>query len=197
MECGVTAKKPNSGESASSATTKRVCLGAFAGAHGVKGEAKVKTFTEEPAGIAAYGPVTSEDGKRRFTLKFVRVLKPDLALVTAPEIASREEAAALAGTRLYVARAALPATDADEFYLEDLIGLAAVDDSGAPLGKVVGIHNFGAGDLIELKGSSGAIIVPFTNETIVAAELAEGRIVIARAALEEIEAGGPSAVLEP
>lgn len=128
----------------------RICLGAFAGAHGVKGETKVKTFTAAPENIAAYGPVTSEDGKRRFTLKFLRALKPGLALVTAPEIASREDAEALKGVKFYVAREALPAASEDEFYIEDLVGLAAFTEGGAPLGAVVAVHNFGAGDIVEI-----------------------------------------------
>lgn len=162
-----------------------ICLGAFAGAHGVRGEAKVKTFTADAASIAAYGPLTSEDGKRRFTLKFVRVLKPDLALVMAQEIATREDAAALAGTRLYVERSVLPPTDEDEFYLEDLVGLAAFDEHGAPLGKVVAVHNFGAGDLIEVKGAKGAIIVPFAGAAVPDVDLAAGRLVISAAALAD------------
>lgn len=170
-------KKPTSNQDA---PPRRVCLGAFAGAHGVKGEAKVKTFTEAPAGIAAYGPVTSEDGKRSFRLRFVRALKPDLALVTAPEIASREDAAALAGTRLYVAREMLPPTTEDEFYLEDLVGLAAFDEAGAPLGKVVAVHNFGAGDLIEVKAATGkTLMVPFTNKVVPRIDLGAHRIVVA------------------
>lgn len=188
-------KKPTSG--GPEASPRRVCLGAFAGAHGVTGEAKVKTFTEAPAGIAAYGPVTSEDGKRSFRLKFVRALKPDLALVTAPEIASREDAAALAGTRLYVARAKLPPTGEDEFYLEDLVGLAAFDEAGTELGRVVAVHNFGAGDLIEVKGSGRTLFVPFTHEAAPETDLAKGRIVIARAALDESPTEGASLEQDP
>lgn len=169
----------------------RVCLGAFAGAHGVKGEAKVKTFTETEDGVARYGAVETEDGKRRFTLQFIRVLKPGLALVKAPEIASREEAAALAGVRLYVARAALPPPDPDEFYIDDLVGLAVADDTGRPLGRVVAVHDFGAGAILEFKTPAGADrMVPFTKTAVRAVDFAAGRVTIAAEALLEIDAGG-------
>lgn len=167
----------------------RICLGAFAGAHGVKGEAKVKTFTASEDAISRYGAVESEDRRRRFTLRFIRVVKPGLALVAAPEIASREDAAALAGTRLYVDRARLPDADEDEFYIEDLVGLAAAADDGAPLGKVIALHNFGAGDIVEIRGDDGALMVPFTLAAIPEVDIARGRIIIARAALAEIDAG--------
>jgi 16S rRNA processing protein RimM len=170
--------------------TKRVCLGAFAGAHGVRGEAKVKTFTESEEGVARYGVVESEDGRRRFSLKFIRVLKPGLALVAAPEIESREDAAALAGVRIYVARSALPPATEDEFYLEDLIGLAAIDETGAPLGTIIAFHNFGAGDIIEISrapGRKGAVMALFTQEMAPSIDLQGGWVVIRASALAEGE----------
>ena len=165
----------------------RACLGAFAGAHGVKGDAKIKTFTETPEGIAAYGPVETEDGKRRFTLKIVKVLKDDLVIVRAPEIGSREDAESLKGVRIYVDRAALPPPEEDEFYLDDLVGLKAFDEAGAPLGAVKAVYNFGAGDMLELKdipGVNGLRLVPFTKAAVPAIDLAAGRIAVARAAIE-------------
>lgn len=168
----------------------RVCVGAFAGAHGVRGEAKVKTFTAAPDGVARYGPVETEDGARRFTLRFIRALKSDLALVVAPEIKTREEAAGLAGTRLYVPRAALPEPAADEFYIEDLIGLTAVTSDGAPLGRVAGVHDFGAGPIIEVKPLDAAgFFLPFTGTVALDVDLAAGRIVI--------DAGAAAAASEP
>lgn len=167
---------------------KRICLGAFAGAHGVRGEAKVKCFTEAPQNIAAYGAVTSEDGKRSFSLKVVRILKPDLVLVRAPEIAGREDAQALAGMRLYVDRAALPATGKDEFYFEDLIGLEAFTEDGAPAGRVAAVHNFGAGDILELDdipGRKGGAMIAFTRALVPEIDLAAGRIIVAALAEDE------------
>lgn len=175
--------------------TKRICLGAFAGAHGVKGDAKVKSFTEHPESIAAYGPVETEDGERRFTFELVRVLKPGLVLVRAPEIQSREDAAALSGTRLYIDRARLPEPQEDEFYLDDLVGLAAFDESGAELGSVSAVYNFGAGDILELKdvpGRKGTVMIPFLRATVPQVDIAAGRLAIAAEALSELEASAKS-----
>ncbi|MEQ8935356.1 MAG: ribosome maturation factor RimM [Amphiplicatus sp.] len=161
---------------------KRVCLAAFAGAHGVRGEVKLKTFTANEEDAAAYGPLSSENGARHFTLKIVRVLKPGLALARAPEIKNREDAQALAGTRLYAPRAALPAIeDEDEFYHEDLVGLEAFDPQGAPMGLIGAVHNFGAGDILELKDrpdGAPSVMVPFTKEAAPDLDLAAGRITI-------------------
>jgi 16S rRNA processing protein RimM len=171
----------------------RICLGAFAGAHGVRGEARVKTFTESEEGVARYGAVETETGDRCFTLSFIRVLKPGLALVSALEIKNREDAQALAGTLFYVDRAALPAAADDEFYVEDLIGLRAVDIVGADLGRVEAVYNFGAGDIVELRGALGGsapILAPLTRAAIPVIDIAGGRITVDAAALAE--AGGPS-----
>ncbi len=168
----------------------RICLGAFAGAHGVKGEAKVKTFTETEEAAARYGEVESEDGARRFTLIFVRSLKPGLALVRSPEIASREDAEALAGVKFYVDRAALPEAAEDEFYIEDLVGLAARDESGATVGVIVAVHNFGAGDVLELKdrpGKAGPAMIPFTRTAVPRIDIAAGVATIAVSALADAE----------
>jgi 16S rRNA processing protein RimM len=166
--------------------TRRVCLGAFAGAHGVKGAAKVRAFTASEDGVAAYGPVESEDGARRFTLDFIRVLRPGLAIVRAPEITSREDAAALAGVRFYVPRAALPPAEGDDFYMEDLVGLAVVDAAGAAQGRIAGVHNFGAGDILEIAGRPGhpaSFFAPFTRAAFPSIDLARGVAVIAAEAL--------------
>ncbi len=164
----------------------RICLGAFAGAHGVRGEAKVKCFTEDPSNIAAYGPVETEDGKHRFTLAVIRSLKADFVLVRAPEIQSREAAEALKGVRFYVTRDKLPPPDEDEFYLNDLVGLDAVDEEGAPLGAVNAVYNFGAGDVIELMGVpglKGMRLVRFTRENVPGVDLTGGKITVLRAAV--------------
>lgn len=169
---------------------KRICLGAFAGAHGVKGDVLIKAFTETPKNIAAYGPVETEDGKRSFTVQVLRDHKPGIVIVRAPEIASREDAAALKGVRLYVDRTALPAPDEDEFYLDDLIGLRAADETGADAGHVVAVHNFGAGDLIELgdiPGVAGARIIAFTKDAVPGVDLPGGRITITRTAIEAMD----------
>lgn len=171
---------------------RRACLGAFAGAHGVRGDAKIRTFTETPDGVAAYGPVETEDGARRFTLTIRKKLTDGVVIVSAPEIASREDAESLKGARLYVDRDALPAPEEDDFYLDDLVGLKAVDETGAPFGTVVAVYNFGAGDLLELKdipGVKGVRLVPFTKEAVPAVDLAGGALVVAQAAVATDDAG--------
>ncbi len=168
----------------------RACLGAFAGAHGVKGETKIKTFTEAPENIADYGVLETEDGARRFTLKFVRLLKGDFIIASAPEIKSREDAESLKGVRLYVDRAALPEPEEDEFYLDDLVGLAVVDEAGAAMGKVKAVYNFGAGDLLEvanIPGVKGVRLIPFTKAAVPAVDLEAGTVTVARDYLEASE----------
>jgi len=163
---------------------KRVCLGAFAGAHGVRGDVKVRSFTTNPADIAAYGPVESEDGERRFKLTILRVLKDGLLLARAPEIETRECAEILKGGRLFVERALLPEPSDDEYYIEDLVGLAAVDKSGAPIGAVSAVHNFGAGDIIELSnmpGIKGSRLIPFRKETVLTIDFAAETLTLDRA----------------
>lgn len=175
-----------------SKATATVCLGAFAGAHGVKGDARIKTFTQAPENIADYGPVTTEDGARRFTLKVIKVLKDGFVLARAPEIKSREDAQALKGLKLYVERSALPEPADDEYYLDDLVGLAAIDETGAPMGSVRAVYNFGAGDLLELEnipGVKGVRLVPFTRDAVPGVSVAAGRVTIRREAALPKDAG--------
>ena len=170
-----------------SSQESRICIGAFAGAHGVRGDAKVKCFTEAAENIASYGVVETEDKSRRFTLKFIRILKADFALVRAPEIKNREDAEALRGTRLYIERERLPDLDEDEFYYEDLIGLRAVDENGAAFGKVSAVYDFGAGPLIELSkipGVKGVRLVEFTKKNAPHIDLPAGAISIMRDAID-------------
>ena len=132
----------------------RVCLGQIGAAHGVRGEVRLRSFTAEPAAIANYGPLEAEDG-RVFEIETLRPAKsPDQHHFVArlAGIADRSAAERLANIKLYVPRERLPAPEEpDEFYHADLIGLAVVDSAGQRLGSVVGIHNFGAGDLIEVR----------------------------------------------
>lgn len=162
---------------------KRICLGAFAGAHGVHGEAKVKTFTQDPNDIAAYGPVESEDAKRQFTLKVVRALKADLMLVRCAQIKTRKDAQSLAGTRLYVDRARLGTSDdEDEFFYADLIGMVVLDEAANLVGTVHAVHNFGAGDILELRDlqtQKGSHLVPFTKQSVPSIKMSDGQLVLA------------------
>ena len=165
-------------------TARLVCLGAFAGAHGVRGDAKIRTFTEVEENIAAYGPLCTEDG-RIFNVKVLSVLKPGLVLARVKEIATREQVEALGGVKLFVARNTLPPAEDGSFYIEDLIGLAAVDEDGAALGRIAAMHNFGAGDIIELQPEHGStIFVPFTGEAASGVDIAARRITLRRALTE-------------
>ena len=174
----------------------RVCLGAIAGPHGVRGAFKIKTFTADEAAIGDYGPLETEDGARRMAVRVVRVLKPGLVLATAPEITSPEAARALSGVKLFVDRSALPAIDdEDEFYIEDLVGLSAVFPDGAPAGRVKAVHDFGAGDILEvdrIPGRNKSALLPFTRALVPTIDLAGGRIILAAEAFEE-GAGEPEA----
>ena len=162
------------------ATAKRVLLGRVAGAHGIRGDVVVQTFTGEPANCAAYGPLSDAAGTRSFVLKVVRVT-PKGVIARIGGVTDRNGAEALAGTELYVARDRLPAVRDGEFYHADLIGLAAVTPDGASLGRVVAVQNFGAGDLIEIElaGTRRTELVPFSDAFVPAIEIAAGRIVIA------------------
>ena len=157
----------------------RVCLGQIGAAHGVRGEVRLRSFTSDPAAIADYGPLETEDG-RVLEIEALRPAK-DHFVARLSGIGDRDAASALTNTKLYVPRERLPRTqDPDEFYHADLIGLAAVDRAGKTLGTVVAIHNFGAGDLIEVKPQAGGNteLVPFDVTNAPEVDIASGRIVI-------------------
>lgn len=157
----------------------RVCLGVITGAHGVRGQVRVRSFTEEPAAVAAYGPLEDEAGARRFRLAVTGRAKDEL-IARIDGVADRDAAEALRGTRLFVDRAALPPPDdPEEFYLADLIGLAAETAAGAALGRVVAVHEFGAGPVVELAPDEGRpLLVPFTRAAVPTVDLAGGRLVV-------------------
>jgi 16S rRNA processing protein RimM len=156
----------------------RVCVGMITGAHGVRGLVKVRAFTADPAGIAAYGPVTDDRG-RAHALEVLSPLKGDGWIARLPGIADREAAAALAGVRLWVDREALPQAGEEEFYHADLIGLCAILADGRPLGRVRAVHDFGAGDVLEIaREGSASVMVPFTRAAVPEVDLAAGRLVV-------------------
>ena len=158
---------------------ERVCVGAVAGAFGVAGEVRLKSFCAEPADIATYGPLSTEDGTRSFDIRLTRPVKAGFA-ARLSGIATKEAADALKGTRLYAPRSALPALPDDEFYHSDLIGLAAQDTGGAPLGRVAAVLNHGAGDILELRGAGleKPLLVPFTKAVVPTVDLGVGKIII-------------------
>ena len=155
-----------------------ICVARIGAAHGVRGAVKLWTFTEDPFAVKEYGPLTTRDGARQFEVTHVREARDHL-VATLKGIATREDAERLNGIELYIAREKLPATDDDEYYHADLIGLAAVNAANEPLGRVTAIHNFGAGDIIEIAPTQGpTMLLPFTNAVVPTVDLAGGRVVI-------------------
>jgi 16S rRNA processing protein RimM len=168
-----------------------ICIARIGAAHGVRGAVKLWTFTDDPLAVKSYGPLTTRDGARQFEVTEAREAKDHL-VATLKGITTREEAERLNGIELYVARDRLPATDDDEYYHADLIGLAAVNAANEPLGRVIAIHNFGAGDIIEIAPPQGtSLLLPFTNAVVPTVDLAAGRVVIELP--DEIEGDGPDA----
>jgi 16S rRNA processing protein RimM len=162
-----------------SSSSPRVCVGQFAGAHGVRGLARLKPFTAVADDVVRYGPVESEDAARRFALERVGRAKGVL-IVRVEGVGDRDAANALTGTRLYVARDRLPAPADGEFYFADLIGLAVAAPDGAPLGAIRAVHDFGAGTLLELTLADGsAVLVPFTEAVVPKIDLTRRSAVVA------------------
>lgn len=155
----------------------RVCVGAIAGAFGVHGEVRLKSFCADPAAIARYAPLHSEDGGTRFTLTLGKPIANGFS-ARLGGVTSREQAEALRGLRLYADRDRLPALPDDEFYHADLIGLSVLDTGGAVLGRVSAVLNHGAGDLLEIqRPGKGNALMPFTAAIVPTVDLAAGRII--------------------
>jgi 16S rRNA processing protein RimM len=156
-----------------------VLLAAVMGAQGLKGEVKAKIFTASPDALPRYGKLHARDG-RIFTITAFRPSRQGEAVIAFAEVKDRNAAEALKGTELFVARDALPEPDEDEFYHADLIGLEARDSEGRVLGKVAGVHNFGASDVIELIRDDGdRVHLAFTRETVPVIKIADGYIIVA------------------
>src|ERR1043165_9732905 len=156
----------------------RGCIAQIGAAHGVRGEVRLKPFTEDPLAVTRYGALTSEDGKQRFEIEAVRPAK-DVLVARLKGVTDRDAAEALKNIRLYVAREKLPAPEADEFYHADLVGLTARKQNGETVGIVKAVHNFGAGDLLEIEPPSGAtIMLPFNKTTVPTVDIAAKKIVV-------------------
>ena len=166
----------------------RIRVARIGAAHGVRGEVRLWSFTEDPLAVMQYGPLETEDGKRRFEIEAARPGK-DFLVARLAGIDDRNAAEALRNVDLFVPRDRLPPIEAaGTFYHADLIGLAAVSQDGATLGTVKAIHNFGAGDLIEIAPTAGSepLLIVFNEITVPAVDLKAGRIVVVPPA--EIEA---------
>lgn len=158
---------------------KRICLGAIVGVHGIKGEVKVKSFTEYAEDIDRYGDVEDEAGSRKFKIKVTGHSK-ELLRVKIKGIDDRNAAFALKGTGLYVDKGVLPELEEEEFYHTDLIGLEARNKNSEFIGEVVGIYNFGAGDMLEIKTSElgKSEMLPFTKEYVPTVNIKDGYIIV-------------------
>lgn len=161
-------------------SAQRLLVGRIAGAHGLKGEVKITSFTGAPEDIGAYGPLTDVGGTRRFVLSELRLFKPGVVIARVNDSRTRDEAEALRGIELFLDRGALPPTEEDEFYHSDLIGLSAVSPQGEVIGRISAIHDFGAGDILEISPGSGAptLLVPFTRVNVPEIDIPAGRLTV-------------------
>lgn len=159
-------------------TETRVCVGAIAGAYGVNGEVRFKSFCADPLALGDYGPLSDEAGTHTYTVQIDRAGKGEL-IGRMSSIRSKEEADALKGTRLYVERDALPDLPDDEYYYSDLVGLQVFDPGGSLLGTVKLVVNHGSTDILEVQvpGQSDTALLPFTHEAVPTVDLGAGKII--------------------
>ncbi len=157
----------------------RVCIGAISGVRGLKGEVRIKSFTADPDDVAAYGPVSTDGGERSFDIRVTAHAKGQI-IARLSGIDDRDAAEALKGERLYVPKSALPEAEDGAYYHADLIGLGVETAAGEKLGIVKAVHNFGAGDVIEItgEGDKGGLMVPFTADAVPEVDIENGRIVV-------------------
>jgi 16S rRNA processing protein RimM len=158
----------------------RIRVARIGAAHGVRGEVKLWPFTQDPMAVAEYGPLETEDGARRFEIETLRAAKDHL-VARLKGVADRDAASSLRNTDLFVSRDKLPPIDEeDTYYHADLVGMAAVTPDGVPLGHVTAIHNFGAGDLIEIATTAGGepLLLPFTETVVPEIDTALRRITV-------------------
>lgn len=158
--------------------TDMVCVAAIAGAYGVRGEVRLKSFTAEAEAIADYAPLLTEDGSQSFDVRITRSIKNGLA-ARLTGISTKEDADALRGLKLYVPRDRLPDLPEDEYYHADLIGLEVRDTGGTVLGRVKSVQNHGSTDLLEVHGPGlkATVLLPFTLDAVPTVDLATGRII--------------------
>jgi 16S rRNA processing protein RimM len=155
-----------------------VCVGVVTGAHGVTGAVRVKSFTALPKDLGRYGALADESGERRWRLRVVGEAK-GVVIARVLGVADRDRAEALKGLRLYLPRTALPPTGDEEYYHADLIGLRAALGDGTEVGEVRAVHDFGAGDTLEIARPRGQpVMVPFTRAVVPVVDLPEGRLVL-------------------
>ena len=157
-----------------------IALGVFGAPQGVRGEVRVKSYTQVPKALTTYGALTDAKGARAFSFEAVRALKDDMLVVRVAGIATRDAAQALTGVELFARRKQLPPPDEEEFYYDDLVGLTAVTRDGVTLGRVASLSNFGAGDILEIapEGGGEALSLPFTKAVVPEIDFVGRRVVI-------------------
>jgi len=156
---------------------KRVCVAQIGAPHGVRGEVRLWTFTADPMAVTRYGALETEDGKRIFEIDAVRHAKDHL-VAKLRGVADRDAAERLTKVKLFVPRDRLPEIESDEFYHTDLIGLRVDDEDGNEIGAVIAVHNFGAGDILEIQPpGGGAMLLPFTETVVPEVDIKGGRLV--------------------
>jgi 16S rRNA processing protein RimM len=152
----------------------RVLLGVVAAPHGVRGLVRIRSYTEDPMAVAAYGPLSDETGKNAYRVEALSAAR-GAVLARIEGIADRTAAEALRGLRLYVERERLPGTGEREWYEADLVGLSAIGRDGRDWGKVIAFHDFGAGSVMEV---SGGVMLPFTDEAVPEIDVEGGKVVV-------------------
>jgi 16S rRNA processing protein RimM len=157
---------------------ERVCIAQFGAAHGIRGEVRLKSFTADPMDVTRYGELELEDGSRTFRIEAARPAK-DMLVVRLAGVRDRNTAETLTNRKLFVPRDRLPAAEEGEFYHADLIGLAVTTRDGAPFGTVIAVHDFGAGDILEIKPATGpSVMLPFTETAVPVVDVASRTLVV-------------------
>ena len=160
--------------------TGLVEVGVLGAPHGVKGEMRLKSFTADPLSIQDYAPLTDKTGQRRFTIRTARLVKGDMLVIALEGVADRTAAEALTNLTLYIPRDQLPEPDEEEFYHADLIGLKAYAPDGSMIGTVTAVHDFGAGDILDITplADGPSLLVPFTKTNVPVIDLAAQKMTV-------------------
>jgi len=158
----------------------RILVGRFGAPHGVGGDLRLTSFTGVPGAIATYKPLCDESGTRRFSILSLRPIKDNMFVAKIAGVGGRASAGTLTHAELFVPRASLPEVEGEEFYLADLIGLAAISEAGEAFGNVVNVLNFGGGDILEIacRDRSETLLLPFTKEIFPHVDIEAGHLTV-------------------